>query len=473
MNIQSLRFDDQLGDGQERVTRDIENLLLTTGKLREVLVISAYTDTLSIERLLAILAESADSRTRPKFRVFIDKAASRISSDREARASLLRLQREIELSCATDSGIYLVQSGPLFHSKAYLIESNNSARIVLGSMNFTQKGVRDNEELILVEDVDLSVKSSRGKRLATWIKKYATALTKTKSARVVSGEIEGNYASSMRQLLLDGQIYYETKEQSPFRFRLLLPEEAARQRADIDPLLEANVSDSISIEALITAPKGIGLGLTLPAIKQNKSMWKKFCVETCFGYWNPTRRAADLEESLRNRSVAREVYFSEIERLMREKSSELCTSFIALCERIQKRLASLGLSGWKYADLGVAEQSWHEWSASMAEKMSNVHYRRKLIRGVMSVPSPDVWGDPLSAEDFEKSFCESVVYYWSKEYSKETSNVIARALTANLELDYGSIEVTDSTQLLTRIVQWLNDESNISRSIVDFQDDEE
>lgn len=471
MNIQSLRFNDQVGVGQERVTRNLESLLITTGKLREVLVISAYTDILSIETLLAILAESADSRTRPMFRVFIDKAASRFSSDHEARENLLRLQREIELSCATGSGIYLVQSGPLFHSKAYLIESNNSARIVLGSMNFTQKGVHDNEELILVEDVDLSLKASRGKRLATWIKKYAVTLNR--SARVVSGELEGNYASSMRQLLLDGQIYYETKEQNPFRFRLLLPEEAARQRADIDPLLEANVSDSISIEALITAPKGIGLGLTLPAIMQNKSRWKKFCVETCFGYWNPTCHAAGLEESLRNRSIAREAYFSKIETLMREKSSELCASYIALCERIQKRLANLGLSGWKYADLGVAEQSWHEWSASMAEKMSNAHYRRKLIRGVMSVPSPDVWGDPLSAEDFEMSFCESVIYYWSKEYSRETSNVIARALSANLELDYESIEVTDPTQLLTRIVQWLNDESNFGRSIVDFEDDEE
>jgi len=158
---------------------------------------------------------------------------------------------------------------------------------------------------------------------------------------------------------------------------------------------------------------------------------------------------------------------------MREESVELCAKFLALCERIQKRLTNLGLSGWKYSDLGVAEKSWHEWSASMKEKMGNAHYRRKLIRGVMSVPSPDVWGDPLSAEDFEQSFCESVIYYWSKEYSRETSNVIAQALAANLEIDEESIEVADTTRLLARIVQWLKVEAHSGRSIVTSTDSDE
>lgn len=265
---------------------------------------------------------------------------------------------------------------------------------------------------------------------------------------------------------LDGQIHYETKEQNPFRFRLLLPDEVAKQPADIDPLLEANVSDSISIEALITARQEIGLGLTLPATNKNKSMWKKFCVETCFGYWNPTCHSAGLQGSLRKRSAAREAYFSEIEKLMREESVALCSKFLALCERIKTRLDSLGISGWKYSDPSVARKSWNEWSENMMEKMGNNHYRDKLILGVTSVPSPDVWGDPVSAEDFENSFCESVVYYWSKEYSRETRNVVAQALAANLEVDEDSIELTDSSKLLARIVRWLQSEENLSRSIV-------
>lgn len=79
----------------------------------------------------------------------------------------------------------------------------------------------------------------------------------------------------------------------------------------------------------------------------------------------------------------------------------------------------------------------------------------------------------MSAEDFEQSFCESVIYYWSKEYNKETTNVIAQALSANLELDYDSIEAADAAKLLARIVRRLSVEAKIGRSIVDFDDRDE
>ncbi|MDD3816036.1 MAG: phospholipase D family protein [Desulfocapsaceae bacterium] len=459
MNIKSLRLYDE--------SLPLNELFQIQGAIRSVIAISAYIDLESIDQLINFVSNGADSRGKPTLKVFIDKSSSRFFSDRGIQAKFIEATKKILNICDSESGIFLVQLGALFHSKAYLIEGNKKAKILLGSMNLTQKGINGNEELIFSEDINVG-KKTNANRLSLWMKEYAEALLK-KSVKVGSGA-EGQFPSCMRQLLLDGSIYYELKEQNPFRFKLYLPEEIANQQANVDQLLEASITDSVSLEALITTSSPMGLDIKLPGLSGTKAFWKKrFCIETCYGYWNPDCLRENLRDTLKKRIEKRRPHFDEIKRVLHKKEREINALFMGLHSRIQTHLESVGIIDWKYASKSTAEEAWNKWIKNTKSKIENDEYYERLVSGISNVPSPDVWSDPLSSEEFEDSFCETLLYHWSKEYSKETSNLVAQAFSRNLDLWEDEKNTLSNEQLKNLINQWLI--SNPCLNIVCFNEE--
>ena len=429
------------------------------GAIRNVIIISAYIDIESIKQVIDFVHERADSRGRPTLRFFIDKASSRFLSNREINTNFVEAEKKIRSFCDSKSGIYLVQFGALFHSKAYLIEGNKKAKILFGSMNLTQKGVLSNEELVLSEEMNTTGKSS-GNRLAKWLKVY-TENIHTKSVQVGRGLPE-QFPSSMRQLLLDGSIYYELKEQNPFRFKLYLPEGTAKQQAGIDQLLEASITDSVSLESLITANSPVGLGMTLPGLAGSRSLWKKLCLETCYGYWSPESLRDELQKILDLRIIDRKPHFDEIKKILLERDAEIAKCFFGLCLRINTHLLSVGIIDWKYGSEVEAKVAWDKWIETTKSKIANKEYYERLISGITNVPTPDVWNDPLSSDELENSFCESLLYHWSKEYSKETSNVIAQVVAWNLGLEKEVKNEINKMPLRELVDNWLINNSQMN-----------
>ncbi|MFT6735611.1 MAG: hypothetical protein ACJAS9_003822 [Polaribacter sp.] len=444
----------------------LSELLQVSGAVRNIIAISAYIDIESISQLIDFLKSRADSRGKASLKIFIDKSSSRFFSNRETKRNLLEKQRKIQYLFSGDSGIFLVQFGKLFHSKVYLIEGNKNGKILLGSMNLTQKGVNDNEEILLIDDYHIDGRAISN-RLSNWVKDYSgTLLTKSTA---IDDNLTGNYPSCMRQFLLDGKVYYELKEQNPFRFKLCLPDNIIKQRAAIDPLLESSITDTVSLETLITE-QSIGLGKKIPNLGKSRAPWKKHCVETCYGFWNPDLRNEELVATLENRIKQRKPHYDAIENILNESDRDIRDSFLRLCERIQKYLVSLDIIDWKYGNPEKAEESWRKWYEALLTKLKNKEFYNRLISGISSVPSPDVWSDPISSTEFEDSFYESIIYHWSKEYSKETTNVIAQAVAWNLDLDDAEKDEMDLMQLKKAMELWFK--KNLSSNIVEFNEEE-
>lgn len=429
--------------------------------IRSVICITAYADIDSIRYLIKYLSKEKDGRGKASLAIYIDKASSRFFSDSQSRRCLLAEQKKIQKRFSDNSGIFLVQFGKLFHSKAYVVEGNSCGKIILGSMNFTQKGMFDNEEILLRGTYKVSGNTVTN-RLAKWVREYSDKL-KERSIQVNDGA-DGKYPSCMRQLLLNGSIFYELKEQSPFRFKLNLPSSVLRQEGNIDSLLESNGTDGISIETLISAGRPSGLGVVLPRDKdKNKASWKKYCVETCYGFWSPCVLKDDLEETLDARKQKRAPYYNEIFKILKDKKKrgDIDEKFVLLCKRIQEYLEKRKIYNWKYAKSEVALAAWNKWYSALLLKIENDGFCDRLISGVGSVPAPDVWSDPMSSAEFEDSFLDSVIYVWSKEYSKETSNVVAQAISYNLGMEDGKANVS-SPELRDSINRWLLDDNETS-----------
>lgn len=434
----------------------LNELLGVQGALRSVTAISAYIDIESIKQLFKFVNGKADSRGRPTLKVFIDSSSSRFYSDRVVQKDLISLQESIEDSCAEGSGIYLVKYGKLFHSKIYLVESNKKGRLIIGSMNLTQKGIYENEEVILIGDYSLNSREICSS-LSNSVKEYSCNLEE--NAILVKKGAKGRYPSCMRQFLLDGMIYYEVKEQSPFRFKLCLPETILKQQADIDPLLESNVTDTVSVERLI--PGGAFFEESdLTSQDKSRVSWKRFCVETCYGFWSPSLLQKEIASALNKRKEGRQPYYDNICLTLKDRKDEIRESFVDLCIRIQRYLCGIGVMDWKYGKRDDAIAAWDKWFDSLVVKLENEKFYERLVVGVASVPVPDVWSDPLSSEELESSFYESILYYWSKEYSKETINVVAKAIASNIDAGGRGEKNMDTDKLRKSMERWFLDEPN-------------
>lgn len=458
MQIYSLR--------KEQNLNSIDNIFGINGAIRSITIISAYTDLFALNELLNFLEDNYDTRVYPTLRIFLDSSSSGFFTDKKIYVGFTDLNNRIAKFCDELSGIYLVKWGSLFHSKCYLIKSNNYGKVIMGSLNLTKKGFTKNEEIVLMSEFNVNGRS-KVNIIAKWIDdEYIGELLK-KSQKISENTAQHSWSSCLRHLLLDGNIYYELKEQDPFRFKLHLPEDLIKQKAELDPLLESTISDSISIKILLSSDEKFGgMGLSFPQKQKSKKSWKRYCVETCYGFWNPLNCKGEIEAVLDERKKARKPYYDSIKKVLNKKKVDVSKSFYTLIDRIRNNI-SKDYPDWKFNNKEKVQESWEAWYEILLEKINdNEKYYERLVSGITHVATPDVWSDPLSSREFEDSFLESLQYDWSKEYNRESSNIIAKSIARNIELEEDRKIPID--QLREKIEHWLN--SNPELSLIDFNE---
>jgi len=389
---------------------DIKSFFDIKGRTKDINIISAYFDLKTLDWMYTYAKKNKDI----KIQIFVDRYSSKIFSNKDVHVKLTKTPKNIK--------IFLVRSGKLFHSKLYYIKSDKEIKVLIGSLNFTYNAFQENEEILnqYIENVN-----DRSKYL-TDIEKYIDEL-KTKSEEVTS-KIKNNHINNdLRSLLLDGFLYYESKEQESFSFKLKLPDDLKKIDTNIDPTLEANIVDSLTLERLVKE-SSILKNIKFPKKDNKHSRWKDYCIETCYGYWSPSSFNSDVENILNSREKLRKPYFDEIKKLLENHEDELERAFLKVCKKIIKRLNKLE---WEYSHTPKAKDAWKKWRTRLLEKFNNKTFYNRLILGISKVSPPDIWNDEIASEEFEDSFLDSLIYHWSKEYNKSTSNKEYNKSTSN------------------------------------------
>ncbi len=418
---------------------DLHDLLKIKGSIRKIIVISGYIDLILVKELIKYLKENHDGRACPTLKIFTDSSSSGFYSNNNIRENYTNLSKKISKFCSNDSGIFLVRIGKLFHSKCFIIESNNYRKLITGSLNFTKKGLNENEELILLGTSAIKRKTSINK-LTNWITNdYLEFIEKNSIS--ISKNTKTRYSPVyLRHILLEGNIYYELKENDPFRFKLRLPKELTDVDVqDIHPLLDGSIRDSISVITLITRGRTQGgLDKKLPKKSESKLSWKKYCVETCYGFWSPSFFSKEIIEVIKQRKQKRLPHYEKIRNIISTSKHDIFQIFEKFIEDLNRYIIEkYPNSEWKYYKSEKIYTTWEKWYDNLQKKLENPKYYDRLVSGITNVSVPDVWSDYLSSREFEESFLESLIYYWSKEYSKETQNKIAQVVSKKLSLsDY-------------------------------------
>ena len=450
---------------------NINDLLAIEGAVRSVIAISAYTDIDTINKLISFARGAADRRGRPTLRIYTDYSSSRFTTNLDIANALKRCALDIENFCETDSGIYLVRTGSLFHSKCFLVQGNQEQRLIVGSMNATHKGLTENEELI-VNGVSRIGANSYLSGMVEWIKQEYILPLDECSIRITQDAEIYNYPTTMRQLLLDGWLYYEIKEQDPFRFTLNLPEKILHSRAALHPMLPATTVDAVSVVDLITANAADGgLGYSFPERGKGKESWRRYCIETCYGFWSPSLYDEYITQILDKRREAREPYYSALKKYLEQNRASVTNQFGGFSKELENRIQNgFPKVRWEAYHNGRLTETWANWYDIMLRKLNNEHHYNRIVLGITWASVPDVWSDPIATDEFEDSFLESLKYYWSKSYTMKTAIVAACAIASNLGIDMQDDDGIKNGKLKRRIEKWCRNNNN--NSIFEVSDEQ-
>jgi len=397
------------------------------GKLQVATFISAYTDIALLNDFLKRCLAAKDGRSAPKVMVFLDLAASGYRSNKDSRKKIEKFSRKIAKNCSEESGIWLVQSGKLFHSKCVLLESTKEAKILIGSLNLTEKAFDGNEELVLAGTGVLGGRSSANAIANDITTAYVPALVKA-GKRVPSALLPVR-ANSIRSLLLSGTMFYEQTESDPFRFNLALPAKFRKIKTQLTHL-SGDIQNSVSVmQLLYSAESQYGLGYKnehfgrsdeSPNTKKDKAAWRHLCFETCYGYWCQAELVGDVRTIIDSRMKKRKPHFEKLENSLfsllaqEEVREKLCEVFSLYVDYLEKNIPDGIKAEWAAAEV---KEKWGRWLNRLSHKIKNKTFCDRIIAGIIQAPVPNVWSDPITSAEFEFSFAESILYASQKNQS--------------------------------------------------------
>lgn len=407
--------------------------------LREIYVVSAYTDVKLIEWLITQLNKKGSGKGGVKFKIFLDERQSRFVDESSTKNFLIGLNKKIieaktnrgSKLFSRDSGIFLVKRGSLFHSKLIITKSETKVKMLLGSLNFTMKAFDKNEELCLIQDANRkkrvygSVKQAedyielleccfdatekalrnfkKGVKPSNLNRNGMTNVYKVDKGLVIPSE--WNCDDSLIDYLMRGRLIHPSKSRKfNLYFDLKLDHDAIGKAIENDNEF-SDLIESSGLKKSLSVMKMLKKMKIEFKEKKLRNKVQQFCIDTPLGFWCPPEKLEDLQKKLNTADDKKqnENLFSILE----DNRERLTTRFEQLIDFINKKIENLEYK-WVYANKNDALKAWNEWyDKKLGKKNDSIWFNRLNSKYTVS-RVPNFADDPVACKEFEDIFKESL-----------------------------------------------------------------
>ena len=402
-----------------------QKTLQANGQIRRIEIATAYIDIEILVDLLDLIIERGDRRSGVRARIFLDyQSACKLADD----LNLEKSKKSKNLFNTLKSSVLVnkygqnhevkllaVQRGTLFHSKAFALETNTHSASCIGSVNFTSRGFIANEEIVIIETIEKS-RLKKAKNLTIQVLDYFDKTLVEYEPNVLipfEAIVEKRPAiksSDFRELFLEGRLWYEDKEITPFTFPLDLPEKFRIRDAEIQgisiPHIESKLGNGLNVLKLINLDEK-------REDRARKSRWRrKYCMQTCLGLWAPKSWTSFIDIALEEKTEKKKIWFDSVTKYFNQNDDGIKNSICSAYNETWDQLLKLN-------DFSITNQQTQEDLQEKAEdcvkktrdKLNANSFRKKVLTGISSVDMPDLWGGNQSdAKKFETSFFEQFEY---------------------------------------------------------------
>lgn len=437
---------------------NFEQIFSVSGRIRRITIISAYLDFRFFNDFQKQILKNFDSRSKPEMEVFCDYHAN-FQWVEKYSADYDRICKRFQKKFSNRSKINFVSWGELFHPKCILIETNSGKSLTIGSGNFTNNGFNKNEELF----INLSERflSRKNKHLIEWIEREYIPRLREKTV-FLSWKRKKQNGSTFREIILGGKIIFEAKIQDSLRFVLKLPDSVKDVPTDISPLLEAGLTDSISIERLIELTRN-------EPIQQEKTIlrdsWKRLCIETCYGYWLPREHFDPFERIIEKKEGNKKLYYQSLLGDIKNLRIDIQETFLQECKKIDAYIRkNFPHECWDFyqpilsSGERLLSQKFSSWLARIEQKLENPEYVKRLAHGLLISPAPDYWSDSNACEEFLESIGNTI------QFVAQRGGKMMNSPVSSVLRNIGPIDLDEPPlKTINRIYEWLS--QNIGESL--------
>lgn len=401
-------------------------------KITRCVIVSAYTDLDWIHQAVQYIQEHKKGCVEIRF--YLDFFASKFSILPDVKKQMIKLNKEIR-KMDPNGGIFLVKKGQLFHSKIIITQTEKRCKVIVGSINFTKKAFEGNEEIALVDDFDDMTNYPH----YTWqIELYIEKMSKI-AENVSDIKLPTEY-NSLRSRLMDGKLYWESNEYSPFAFNLGFPpkilkeiekkiskKEPKENEPSLTKYIDTSLKNSLQLQKLMKESneyKSADNGNEESNDEENVK-WKSYAIKSAYGFWVPRNYFGCVQAQL-----------DRITKRKRKALDEICSNIKVQNEIIEKEFTiflgelknTIGDTKEVNDCIDKIQKRWVQWYKKLKEKLgigidgsSNINdeyvkikiekYKQKLCQPFLEESVPDIWNDEFSREEFEDSLISTIRYY--------------------------------------------------------------
>lgn len=396
-------------------------------KITRCIVVSAYTDCEWIDGMVDYVEENRNKKSI-EFRFYLDFFASKISVLKEIQERLIEINSRIR-RIDPNGGIFLIKKFQLFHSKIIITQTEKLCKVVVGSINFTQKAFEKNEEIALVDDFN----NPKNYPHYTWqIEHYIEKLNAI--ARNVSEIEESEEHNSLRSRMMDGVLYWKNSEYKPFSFNLGL---SASLLNKISRFFNSNENSPLEKYWNRVYPS------TLPVSKLfendfdkdpkgpqgEKVKWKYLSLETPYGFWVPREYVKLVEKSISKQSMKAEKKLNTFCNGIKDNEKRIETNFYEFYNALKSECNKVENKDLKDSNaINSMESRWKEWFDRLKKKIGiqdeknkspkeieeikslSQKFLKRLCRSYIQESVPDIWNDEIAIQEFEDNIVDYVRY---------------------------------------------------------------
>jgi HKD family nuclease len=395
--------------------KEIERSLFSFHRAKKITIVSAYVDYKSISNVVDICNQQRNGNILLK--IFSDKHSIKKLYNKypEEMKGLFDSIGELQ----EGSGIFSVNYGKLFHTKCYQIDTRATRTLkeriitILGSLNFTQNGFYENEE-ILYKVSDFK-QSNEKDEIHNHIGEYINTIEQHSATEKCSIEnLQKNQRNSnLRDLLLNGYLRNEIRENETLSIDLNIEDEFRRTVSKKHPALEDTTSNVLKIEKLIATDDKLKSLIELPEKCTTHSSWKRFCIYTDYGYWSPINFKERIDNEIAKRDKAS--YYKTLVAIIEDYGDALQAAFLRFCTELEPQV---GGDNWKLSNKEVAKEHWDKKYKKLLKKLGKKNFIKRLSNKIDHASVPDLWNDEIASKEFEDSFLEEILYISNKDRYK-------------------------------------------------------
>lgn len=394
-------------------------------KITRCIVVSAYTDCEWIDQIVKYVEENKNKKS-VDFRFYLDCYASKFLILREVKERLIDINKRIR-AIDSEGGIFLVKNFQLFHPKIIITQTEKTYKVIVGSINFTQKAFEKNEEIALVDDFD----DPKNYPYYTWqIELYLEKLNVV--AKNVSEIDESVEYNSLRSRMMDGVLYWKNNEYKPFSFNLGLSASLlnkiskffnSKENSPLEKYWNRVYPSSLPVSKLFKN----NFDKDSKGKQEEKVKWKYLSLETPYGYWVPREYVELVEKSISRQSAKTEKKLKAFCRDIKESEKEIVTNFNEFYNALMNECGKVKKIDRKDSNAIISMKSrWNEWFDRLKKKIGVLDEKNKspkeieelkrlsdkflerLYRSYNQESVPDIWNDEIAIQDFEDNIVDCI-----------------------------------------------------------------